>query len=90
MIGVARMADNLIPRSRLVRIVEVSAEELEGMKTDPDMEEPPTTIGDFDHGVDHNHNHTGTGGSHHDHDHPGGHLHSHADDPSATVDPGRG
>jgi hypothetical protein len=83
------MAEYRGPRSRLVRIIEVSAEELEGLKTDPDKEETPTTIGDFDHGVHHDHNHGSPGSGHHDHDHPGGHTHSHANDPSATIDPGR-
>lgn len=69
------MAEYRGPRSRLVRIVEVSAEELEGLQTDPNKEETPTVIGDFDHGVHHDHNHLNPG--EHDHDHPAGHVHSH-------------
>jgi DNA-binding transcriptional regulator YdaS (Cro superfamily) len=59
---------------KLFRLVEVTPEELEQMKVDPDYIEEATVSGQHvDHGVDHDHNH----GANHDHDHPHEHTHTH-------------
>jgi hypothetical protein len=73
------MAESSVPRGAktgLYRIVEVSQEELEGMKLSSEEVENPDPRGHFDHGVHHDHDYGGPSGDH-DHDHPGGHSHSH-------------
>jgi hypothetical protein len=70
------MADSSVPRGgkpKLYRIVEVSPEELEGMKRGSDDVDDPNLRGHSDHGAHHDHDHGGD----HDHDHPGGHSQSH-------------